>query len=237
MGISQSALSYTVRMLEQRLQIKLLERTTRSVSTTAAGEALRQKIEPLIAGIREALNDINTEQGRLGGTLRINGNAHSLNYVLRDRLLAFAQAYPEVRLEIIGEDRFSDIVQDRFDMGIRLGNNVAKDMIAVRVSQDLIMQAAAARLPRRPRLPSHPLRTKRIPTARLPDADAGKPDDLGIPRPQTEENRQNPAQRCLYQQPEQPAARHGRTRPRPRLAAVRHPGRTPPPRVSRQRTR
>ncbi|MCP1772271.1 DNA-binding transcriptional LysR family regulator [Neisseria perflava] len=143
-GVSQSALSYTVRMLEQRLDIKLLERTTRSVSTTAAGEALRQKIEPLLTGIDEAINDLNAAKGALGGTIRINGNEHSLRYVLQDKLLRFSAEHPKVTLEAIAENRFSDIIGERFDMGIRLGSNVAKDMIAVKVSGNLIMQTAAS---------------------------------------------------------------------------------------------
>ncbi len=143
-GVSQSALSYTVRSLEERLGIKLLERTTRSVSTTAAGEALRRKIEPHLAGISEALTDLGSFKGRMGGTLRINGNVHSLEYVLKERLLQFAADYPDVSLEIITENRFSDIVSDRFDIGIRLGDNVAKDMIAMCVSPDLQMAVAAS---------------------------------------------------------------------------------------------
>ncbi|MDO5639191.1 MAG: LysR family transcriptional regulator [Neisseria sp.] len=141
-GVSQSALSYTIRTLENRLKTKLLERTTRSVSTTAAGEALRQKIEPLFAGLNEALNDLHAD--KMQGKIRINGNEHSLNYVLKERLIGFMQDYPEVALEIIAENRFSDIVSERFDVGIRLGDEVAKDMIAVRVSADLTMQTLAS---------------------------------------------------------------------------------------------
>lgn len=141
-GVSQSALSYTIRTLENRLKTKLLERTTRSVSTTAAGEALRQKIEPLFAGLNEALNDLHAD--KMQGKIRINGNEHCLNYVLKDRLIGFIEDYPDVALEIIAENRFSDIVSERFDVGIRLGDEVAKDMIAVRVSADLTMQTLAS---------------------------------------------------------------------------------------------
>ncbi|TNG95253.1 LysR family transcriptional regulator [Pasteurellaceae bacterium USgator11] len=143
-GVSQSALSYTVRTLEERLKVKLLERTTRSVASTAAGERLRQKIAPLLAGIDEAVLDLGSDSGKMGGKLRINGNEHALNYVLKGRLIRFAQDYPDVELEIIAENRFSDIVSERFDIGIRLGDKVAKDMIAVKVSADLKMQTAAS---------------------------------------------------------------------------------------------
>ena len=101
-GVSQSALSYTVRTLEERLKTKLLVRTTRSVSTTAAGEALHRKIEPLLAGIEEAVQDVGSIEGDMRGRLRINGNEHSLHYVLKARLLQFMQDYPAVEIQPVG---------------------------------------------------------------------------------------------------------------------------------------
>lgn len=144
MGVSQSALSYTVRSLENQLKIKLLERTTRSVATTSAGEELRRKIKPLFSEIDSALTDLNSYRGRLSGTLRINGNEHVFQCVLKQRLIEFSREHPEIRLELISENRFIDIITDRFDMGIRMGDHVARDMIAVRVSDDIRMITAAS---------------------------------------------------------------------------------------------
>ena len=144
LGVSQSALSYTVRQLEERLQIKLLERTTRSVSTTTAGEQLREQITPLFAEIDEKIENLATHRGTLGGSLKITGNEHALAVALWDKFACFARAYPEVALELDSQNRFADIVAERFDAGIRLGEFVEKDMIAVRISPDLQMAAVAA---------------------------------------------------------------------------------------------
>jgi Transcriptional regulator len=141
LGVSQSALSYTVRQLEERLQIKLLERTTRSVSTTAAGEQLREQIIPLFAEFDAKIENLTAYRGTLGGSLKITGNEHALTVALWDK---FARAYPDVALELDCENRFADIVAERFDAGIRLGEFVEKDMIAVRVSPDLVMTTVAA---------------------------------------------------------------------------------------------
>ena len=144
LGVSQSALSYTVRQLEERLQIKLLERTTRSVSTATAGEQLREQITPLFVEIDEKIENLATYRGTLGGSLRITGNEHAFAVALWDKFARFACAYPEVALELDSQNRFADIVAERFDAGIRLGEFVERDMIAVRVSPDLQMAAVAA---------------------------------------------------------------------------------------------
>ena len=144
LDVSQSALSYTVRQLEDRLQIKLLERTTRSVSTTAAGEQLREQIIPLFAEFDAKIENLAAYRGTLGGSLKITGNEHALTVALWDKFARFARAYPEIALELDSQNRFADIVAERFDAGIRLGEFVEKDMIAVRVSPDLQMAAVAA---------------------------------------------------------------------------------------------
>lgn len=144
LDVSQSALSYTVRQLEERLKIKLLERTTRSVSTTAAGEQLREQITPLFAAIDAKIENLAAHRGTLGGRLRLTGNEHALAVALWDKLARFARAYPDVELELDGSNRFTDIVAELFDAGIRLGEFVEKDMIAVRVSPDLRMATVAA---------------------------------------------------------------------------------------------
>ncbi|MBH5329199.1 LysR family transcriptional regulator [Eikenella sp. S3360] len=143
-GVSQSALSHTIRGMESRLKVKLLQRTTRSVSTTEAGEQLYQKLLPLFEGIDSAIDALGETSGEVRGRLRINGTEHAFNVVLREKLTRFLQQYPMVSLELIGETRFADIVAERFDAGIRLGDDVQKDMIAVRVSPDMQMCAAAS---------------------------------------------------------------------------------------------
>ncbi|QLB19028.1 LysR family transcriptional regulator [Mannheimia granulomatis] len=144
MGVSQSALSHSIRGIEERLQIKLFHRTTRSISTTEAGEQLYQRLLPLFDEIDQEINGLSEFRNVVKGTLRINGNEHAFRYVLAEKFADFAQQYPEVELELVAEDRFVDIVAERFDAGIRLGADVAKDMIALRISPDLKMVTAAS---------------------------------------------------------------------------------------------
>ncbi|MGF6148849.1 D-malate degradation protein R [Kingella potus] len=143
LGVSQSALSYTVRQLEERLKIKLLERTTRSVSTTAAGEALRQQITPLLAELDAKIENLNQFRDKLDGSLKITGNAHAIAVALWDKFVRFMREYPDIRLELDSSNRFTDIVAERFDAGIRPGQFVEKDMIALRVSPDMQMALVA----------------------------------------------------------------------------------------------
>lgn len=143
LGVSQSALSYTVRQLEERLKIKLLERTTRSVSTTAAGEALRVQIAPLLAELDAKIENLNQFRDTLGGSLKITGNEHALAVALWDKFAEFMRRYPDISLELDSSNRFADIVAERFDAGVRLGQFVEKDMIALRVSPDMQMALVA----------------------------------------------------------------------------------------------
>lgn len=144
MGVSQSALSHSIRGIEERLQIKLFHRTTRSISTTEAGERLYQRLLPLFDEIDQEVNGLSEFRNALKGGLRINGNEHVFRDVLADKFAEFVKRYPEVALELVAEDRFVDIVAERFDAGIRLGADVAKDMIALRISPDVKMTAAAS---------------------------------------------------------------------------------------------
>ncbi len=145
LGVSQSALSHAVKTMEERLGIKLLVRTTRSVSTTQAGERLRQKLTPLFADIDHEMDNLRSvEDGQLHGSLRINATEHAFAVVLWERLQGFIRDNPQVSLELSCDIRFADIVSERFDMGVRLGDDVAKDMIAVRVSPDMRMCLAAS---------------------------------------------------------------------------------------------
>lgn len=144
MNVSQSALSHSIRGIEERLQIKLFHRTTRSISTTEAGEQLYQRLSPLFDDIDKELDGLSLFRNVVSGSLRINGNEHVFRYVLDEKLATFMQNYPEVHLDLVAEDRFIDIVAERFDAGIRLGNDIAKDMIAVRISDGLHMCTAAS---------------------------------------------------------------------------------------------
>ena len=159
LGVSQSALSHAVRALEERLKIKLLHRTTRSMSTTeagerlldaasralhAAGKRLYQRLLPLFDHIDQEICDVRSAEGGLTGHLRINGIEHALTHVLWEKFQSFMRLYPHVSLELVADNRFIDIVAERFDAGVRLGDDVAKDMIAVRISADLRMCVAAA---------------------------------------------------------------------------------------------
>ncbi|WP_159991953.1 LysR family transcriptional regulator [Pelistega ratti] len=143
LGVSTSALSHSMRKLEEQLKIKLFNRTTRSVSTTEAGEQLFKQLFPLFESIEDNINALSTFRNTLNGTLRINGADHAFMYAIWDKLLVFMQKYPEVKLELTSDMKFTDIVAGRFDAGIRLGKEVDQDMIAVRISDDMQMALMA----------------------------------------------------------------------------------------------
>ena len=136
MGVSQPALSKTVRELEQRLGVRLLTRTTRSVSTTEAGERLLQTISPHFDGIDAGLAALGELRDRPAGNLRITSVEHASQTILVPALTKLLARFPEITVEIIDDYGFRDIVSERFDMGIRLGEQVAQDMIAVRIGPD-----------------------------------------------------------------------------------------------------
>lgn len=143
LNLTQSAVSHSVRQLENRLKIKLLNRTTRSLSTTDSGEQLYARIKPLLAMINGEIDALGDLTGSLRGQLRINGTDLAFVHVLWQKIADFCQAYPNIELELVSDVKFTDIVAERFDAGIRLGDDVAKDMIAVRVSDDLSMCVVA----------------------------------------------------------------------------------------------
>lgn len=138
LGVSPSAVSHAIKNLENRLHIKLLQRNTRSVSLTPAGERLANDLTPLMNEIQHSLNALGQYQNSLRGQLKINGTESAFR-CLWHKLQQFMQQYPEVKLELISEMRFIDIVAEHFDIGIRLGEDVAKDMIAVKISDDMSM--------------------------------------------------------------------------------------------------
>ena len=126
LGVSTSALSHTIKGLEERLKIKLFHRTTRSISTTEAGEQLFQQLAPLLTDIELKINELSLFRDTLKGKLRLNGSDHAFIFALWDKLQAFMERYPEVELELTSEQKFSDIVAERFDAGIRLGPAAGK---------------------------------------------------------------------------------------------------------------
>ncbi len=132
LAISPSALSQRMREFEARLGVRLLNRTTRSVALTDRGQALFNDIVPLFSGFDQALADLTAEE-QVAGLLRLNLSRVAATYLLAPHLNAFNTAYPSVTLDITIEDTFSDIVAGRFDAGIRLGETLEKDMVAVRM--------------------------------------------------------------------------------------------------------
>lgn len=143
LGVSQSALSHTVSGLEVRLGVRLLTRTTRSVSPTEAGERLMQSIGPRLDEISTELALLSEFRDRPAGTIRINAAEHAAKTVLWPKLEQFLPRYPDIKIEITIEYGMVDIVAQQYDMGVRLGDAVAKDMIAVRIAPDMRMAVVA----------------------------------------------------------------------------------------------
>lgn len=139
LGVSQSALSHTIRALEARLGIRLLARTTRSVAPTEAGERLLKTIAPRFDEIEMEIAALGDLRDTPAGTIRITTAEHAANCVLWPKLELFLAQYPDIKVEISIDYGLTDIVADRFDLGVRLGDQVAKDMIAVRISPDVSM--------------------------------------------------------------------------------------------------
>ncbi|MFC3123466.1 LysR family transcriptional regulator [Pseudoroseomonas globiformis] len=130
-GVSSSALSQTVAALEATLGIRLLNRTTRSVSPTEAGERLLERLAPALDDIRQAVADLDQLRENPSGTIRINAPGPAADHVLCPLAFSFMRAYPEVKVEIISDAAIMDIVERGFDAGVRFGRQVEKDMIAV----------------------------------------------------------------------------------------------------------
>jgi DNA-binding transcriptional LysR family regulator len=144
LGLSRSALSQTIRQLESRLGMRLLNRTTRSVAPTAAGSRLHERIAPMILEMDAAVAEAVAATGHTAGTLRINTIGMAANKIIAPRLGRFHRANPDVVLDIVIDDALSDIVAGRFDAGIRVGGRLEKDMIAVRLTPDVKMRVLAS---------------------------------------------------------------------------------------------
>jgi DNA-binding transcriptional LysR family regulator len=139
LGVSQSALSHTIRGIESRMGIRLLTRTTRSVSVTDAGERLLAIVAPRFDDIEAEVSALGELRDKPTGTVRINTAEHAANSILWPKLTAFLATYPDIRVEITIDYALTDIVTGRYDLGVRLGDQVAKDMIAVRIGPDFRM--------------------------------------------------------------------------------------------------
>ena len=137
LGVSQSALSHTVRSLEERLGVRLLTRTTRSVAPTQAGERLLRTAGPRLEEIEAELDALSEFREKPAGTIRITAGDHPVETILWPKLAKFLPGYPDIKVEIALDQALTDIVEQRFDAGVRLGEQVAKDMIAVRVGPDI----------------------------------------------------------------------------------------------------
>jgi DNA-binding transcriptional LysR family regulator len=136
LGITPSALSHTIRALEERLGVRLLARTTRNVAPTEAGERLMRSIAPLFEQIAAELEALGELRDKPAGTIRITCSDDAIELYLRPVLAAFLKNYPDITLELFVDYGFTNIVEERFDAGIRLGEAISKDMIAVRISPD-----------------------------------------------------------------------------------------------------
>lgn len=139
LGVSQSALSRTVAALEKRLGLQLLTRTTRSVSLTEAGERLLAAIAPRFQEIEAEVDSLRAMTSRPGGTVRITTTDYAANSYVWPRLQPLLRQYPDLKIELVNDYGLADIVADRYDIGVRLGDQVAKDMVAVRIAPDMTM--------------------------------------------------------------------------------------------------
>jgi DNA-binding transcriptional LysR family regulator len=144
LGLSQSSLSHTIRELEARLGVRLLTRTTRSVAPTQAGERLLQTIGPRFEEIDAELAAVRDMREKPAGTIRITTTEYAANAILLPKLAQLLTDYPDIKVEIIVDYGLSNIVAEGYDAGVRSGEQVAKDMIAVRIGPDLRMAVVGA---------------------------------------------------------------------------------------------
>ncbi|CAB3638601.1 HTH-type transcriptional regulator PgrR [Achromobacter mucicolens] len=144
LGVSRSALSHAMLALEARLDVRLLTRTTRSVSPTEAGARLLSVLSPRLSEIQQELESLTAMRDKPAGTVRITAHDHAIVTALWPRLLPLLRQYPDVQIEFSVDYAMTDIAAHQFDAGVRVGNRVDKDMIAVRIAPDLRMAVAAS---------------------------------------------------------------------------------------------
>lgn len=157
LNVSPSALSHAMRNLETRLGLRLLQRTTRSVAPTEAGERLLARLSPALLDIESALDEVNTFRDSPLGTLRINAPKAAVELVLAPLVTRFLSAHPGMRVELVADDAFVDIVAEGFDAGVRFGESLQQDMVAVPLGppQDFVVVASPGYLAAHGR-PEHP---------------------------------------------------------------------------------
>nr|WP_315054378.1 LysR family transcriptional regulator [uncultured Brevundimonas sp.] len=157
LGVSQSTLSHAIKQLETRMGIRLLSRTTRSVATTRAGERLLQTIAPRMGEIEDEIAALTAFRDTPSGSIRLTLSDHALETVVWPKLKPVLQTYPDIKVELLLDSTFRNIVEDGYDAGVRLGESVEKDMIAVRIGPDwrLVAVASPAYFAERGR-PTHP---------------------------------------------------------------------------------
>lgn len=144
LNMTPSAISHSIKALEQRLDVRLFNRTTRSVSLTEAGERLASKLAPAMALMEEAIQELEGDRRAPSGTVRINASEGAVRLVLRPLLARFLRAYPQVHLDIVSDGRLDDIVAGGFDAGIRLAEAVPRDMVAISVTDEVRFAAVAS---------------------------------------------------------------------------------------------
>jgi DNA-binding transcriptional LysR family regulator len=144
LGTSQSSLSHTVRRLEERMGVRLLTRTTRNVVPTEAGEQMMETLRPAINDIRSRIDALSAMRQRPGGTIRITSSRLPAQAILMPKVKRLMADYPDINVEISVEQKFVDLVSERFDAGVRLGESIEKDMIAVRIGPELRMMVVGA---------------------------------------------------------------------------------------------
>jgi DNA-binding transcriptional LysR family regulator len=143
-GVSPSALSHTIRALEERLGIRLLTRTTRNVAPTEAGERLLGAVAPHFDGIEAELTALTALRDQPAGRIRITTGAHAAETALEPALARLLPRYPDIQVELSVHSGFIDIVAERFDAGVRLGETIAKDMVAIRIGPEMRMAAVGS---------------------------------------------------------------------------------------------
>lgn len=144
LGVSQSALSHTVRGLEERLGVRLLTRTTRSVSPTDAGEQLMRTVAPRLEEIEAEITKVTELGDKVVGTIRITATDVAIDTVLWPRMSSVLEKYPDLRVELISEYRLVDVAAERYDIGVRYGDQLQQDMVAVRLTAEEPMTIVAA---------------------------------------------------------------------------------------------
>lgn len=144
LGVAQSTLSYAIKQLEARMGIRLLTRTTRNVATTVAGERLLQTIAPRMTEIEEEIAALTAFRDKPSGSIRLTLSDHALDTVVWPKLKPVLAAYPDISVELLLDSSFRNIVEEGYDAGVRLGESVEKDMIAVRIGPDWRLIAVAS---------------------------------------------------------------------------------------------